>query len=212
MPLRSKQDFFSIPIHCRPKRCATTAVMPVPTNGSRTMSPGSDDAVMIISKSRSGFCVGWNARPSSRRNRSFPCTIGNSTKSKKSLICRGVPDGVRFGFSNLIASQLNFQPPPFTNHTTYSVAWVKVRRVRLGIEINENNAFTVNALLYDFYAISEIEYVCSHRLTASHHWLIACRMGYTTDYIPLTRLSSPTCSTASAAACWQTACTFPGDR
>ena len=56
--------FFSMPIHCLPSFLATTAVVPLPMKGSNTISPSSDEAVIIISKSFSGFCVGCAALPS----------------------------------------------------------------------------------------------------------------------------------------------------
>ena len=48
----------SIPIHCRPSFWAATIAVPQPQNGSRTTSPGLEDAAMIRSSSATGFCVG----------------------------------------------------------------------------------------------------------------------------------------------------------
>ncbi len=52
----------SMPIHWRPSFWAATVAVPQPQNGSSTMSPGLDDAEMIRSSNRMGFCVGYPSR------------------------------------------------------------------------------------------------------------------------------------------------------
>src|SRR5712691_6839893 len=49
----------SQPIHRRPSFSATARVVPEPQKKSATKSPGLDDAVMILVKSSSVFCVGY---------------------------------------------------------------------------------------------------------------------------------------------------------
>ena len=52
----------SIPTHSRPRRSAATGVVAQPQNGSRTTSPGLEEARIIRSYSASGFCVGYPVR------------------------------------------------------------------------------------------------------------------------------------------------------
>ena len=47
----------SMPIHCRSKACAATIVVAQPQNGSSTTSPGLLLALMMRSKSFTGFWV-----------------------------------------------------------------------------------------------------------------------------------------------------------
>jgi len=48
----------SMPIHLRLGLSATATVVPQPQKGSRTKSPSFDDALIILSRRASGFCVG----------------------------------------------------------------------------------------------------------------------------------------------------------
>ena len=74
----------SMPIQSRPSSFATAPVVPVPKNGSRTMSPGSVHASRTRYSSASGFCVGCALVPPDL-SRSAPVQIGSSQSLR---ICR----------------------------------------------------------------------------------------------------------------------------
>ena len=57
-PISKYSSFISMPIPIRPKRAATADVVKEPANGSNTISPSFDEALMIRSSNASGFCVG----------------------------------------------------------------------------------------------------------------------------------------------------------
>ncbi len=59
----------SMPMYLRPSFCATAIAVPQPQKGSRTMSPGLLDALIMRSRRASGFCVGYPSL-------SFPWAIG----------------------------------------------------------------------------------------------------------------------------------------
>lgn len=49
----------SIPIHLRSSFSDSIQVVAHPQKGSSMTSPSSDEALMILSRSQSGFCVGY---------------------------------------------------------------------------------------------------------------------------------------------------------
>ena len=75
----------SSPTKCRPRRLATAPVVPVPKNGSRTVSPGLVAAIRQRNSNASGFWVGCAFLPSSPFSRSPPVQSGNSQSER---ICR----------------------------------------------------------------------------------------------------------------------------
>ncbi len=58
-PISKYSSFISIPIAILPKRIATAKVVKEPENGSNTTSPTLEETLIILSKSASGFCVGF---------------------------------------------------------------------------------------------------------------------------------------------------------
>ena len=51
-----------MPTQRRPKASAAATVVPQPQKGSSTRSPGLEEAAMMRSSSRKGFCVGYPSR------------------------------------------------------------------------------------------------------------------------------------------------------